>query len=191
MAGKEIALIGEENMTEENADNRAQVRVWLRLLACTSLIGAELRRQFREEFDFTMPRFDVLAQLDYGRESDPDRGPPGRRRLHHAVAVTARPSRADRLHDGRGQEGIQADGEKTRPLAGFAACRSSERPARRIGQGTRRLEERREARDGASPRLILRHHASGAVCIPPGRGPRCRAFFRPRAARPFGACRSR
>ena len=64
MAGKEIALIDEENMTEGNADNRAQVRVWLRLLACTSLIGAELRRQFREEFDFTMPRFDVLAQLD-------------------------------------------------------------------------------------------------------------------------------
>src|SRR6266702_3240521 len=64
MAGKEIALIDEENITEDDADNRAQVRVWLRLLACTSLIGAELRRQFREEFDFTMPRFDVLAQLD-------------------------------------------------------------------------------------------------------------------------------
>ena len=61
MAGKEIAMIDEENMAEGDADNRAQVRVWLRLLACTSLIGAELRRQFREEFDFTMPRFDVLA----------------------------------------------------------------------------------------------------------------------------------
>ena len=44
MAGKELALIDEENMTGEDADNRAQVRVWLRLLACTSLIGAELRR---------------------------------------------------------------------------------------------------------------------------------------------------
>jgi DNA-binding MarR family transcriptional regulator len=64
MAGKELALIDEESMTEANADNRAQVRVWLRLLACTSLIGTELRRQLREEFDFTMPRFDVLAQLD-------------------------------------------------------------------------------------------------------------------------------
>ena len=64
MAGRKIALIDEENMAEEDTDNRAQVRVWLRLLACTSLIGAELRRQFREEFDFTMPRFDVLAQLD-------------------------------------------------------------------------------------------------------------------------------
>ena len=61
MAGKEIALIDEENMTEEDADNRAQVRVWLRLLACTSLIGAELRRQFREEFDFTMPRTPITS----------------------------------------------------------------------------------------------------------------------------------
>jgi DNA-binding MarR family transcriptional regulator len=64
VVGKELALIDEEDRTEEGSDNRAQVRVWLRLLACTSLIGAELRRQFREEFDFTMPRFDVLAQLD-------------------------------------------------------------------------------------------------------------------------------
>ena len=64
MVGKELALIEDESAGEADADNRAQVRLWLRLLACTSLIGAELRRQFREEFDFTMPRFDVLAQLD-------------------------------------------------------------------------------------------------------------------------------
>lgn len=46
------------------AEYRAQTRLWLRLLACTSLIEGELRRRFREEYDFTMPRFDVLAQLD-------------------------------------------------------------------------------------------------------------------------------
>lgn len=55
------AEIKAEDVTE---DNRAQIRLWLRLLACTTLISAELRRQFREEFDFTVPRFDVLAQLD-------------------------------------------------------------------------------------------------------------------------------
>lgn len=64
MVGKELALIEGGNAIEQEEDNRAQVRVWLRLLACTALIGTELRRQFREEFDFTMPRFDVLAQLD-------------------------------------------------------------------------------------------------------------------------------
>ena len=64
MASNELAQIEGENGSDEGTDNRAQVRLWLRLLACTSLIGTELRRQFREEFDFTMPRFDVLAQLD-------------------------------------------------------------------------------------------------------------------------------
>jgi len=63
--GKEPALSEPESKTDEgSADHRAQTRLWLRLLACTTLIGTELRRQFREEFDFTMPRFDVLAQLD-------------------------------------------------------------------------------------------------------------------------------
>ncbi|CAD5256662.1 DNA-binding transcriptional regulator, MarR family [Bosea sp. 62] len=45
-------------------DHRGEVRLWLRLLACSTLIEAELRRQFRENFDFTLPRFDILAQLD-------------------------------------------------------------------------------------------------------------------------------
>src|SRR5438105_9093968 len=63
--GKEPAVSEAEGKTDEaGADHRAQTRLWLRLLACTTLIGTELRRQFREEFDFTMPRFDVLAQLD-------------------------------------------------------------------------------------------------------------------------------
>jgi DNA-binding MarR family transcriptional regulator len=61
---KEPALVEADGKVEESADHRAQTRLWLRLLACTTLIGTELRRQFREEFDFTMPRFDVLAQLD-------------------------------------------------------------------------------------------------------------------------------
>lgn len=38
--------------------------MWLRMLACTTLVETELRRQFRQKFDFTLPRFDVLAQLD-------------------------------------------------------------------------------------------------------------------------------
>ena len=49
---------------ETENDTRAQTRLWLRLLACTTLIGAELRRRFRDEFDFTLPRFEILAQLD-------------------------------------------------------------------------------------------------------------------------------
>jgi DNA-binding MarR family transcriptional regulator len=62
--GREPALIEADSGSEDAADHRAQIRLWLRLMACTTLIGAELRRQFREEFDFTLARFDVLAQLD-------------------------------------------------------------------------------------------------------------------------------
>jgi DNA-binding MarR family transcriptional regulator len=61
---KESAPPSAKDSPDQEAEYRAQTRLWLRLLACTTLIEAELRRRFREEFDFTMPRFDVLAQLD-------------------------------------------------------------------------------------------------------------------------------
>ena len=61
---KESTPVSAKNGADQEAEYRAQTRVWLRLLACTTLIEGELRRRFREEFDFTMPRFDVLAQLD-------------------------------------------------------------------------------------------------------------------------------
>lgn len=61
---KESPPVLSRNGTDQEAEYRAQTRLWLRLLACTTLIEGELRRRFREEFDFTMPRFDVLAQLD-------------------------------------------------------------------------------------------------------------------------------
>jgi DNA-binding MarR family transcriptional regulator len=42
----------------------ASVRIWLRLLTCSNLIERQVRSRLREEFDITLPRFDVLAQLD-------------------------------------------------------------------------------------------------------------------------------
>jgi DNA-binding MarR family transcriptional regulator len=36
----------------------------LRLLTCTTLIENEVRRRLRDQFDITLPRFDLLAQLD-------------------------------------------------------------------------------------------------------------------------------
>ncbi|MEQ9638600.1 MAG: MarR family transcriptional regulator [Alphaproteobacteria bacterium] len=44
--------------------DQAELRLWLRLLTCTSLIEREVRARMRREFDMTLPRFDVLAQLD-------------------------------------------------------------------------------------------------------------------------------
>ena len=40
------------------------VRVWLRLLSCAVTIEKRLRRKFAEEFNTTLPRFDVMAMLD-------------------------------------------------------------------------------------------------------------------------------
>ena len=41
-----------------------EVRLWLRLLTCTTEIETEVRRRLRERFGITLPRFDVMAQLE-------------------------------------------------------------------------------------------------------------------------------
>ncbi len=40
------------------------LRLWLRLLACTLLIERRIRRRLRTRFDTTLPRFDLMAQLE-------------------------------------------------------------------------------------------------------------------------------
>ena len=45
-------------------EDRLELRLWLRLLTCSTLIDGRVRRGLREEFDITLPRFDLLAQLD-------------------------------------------------------------------------------------------------------------------------------
>src|SRR3954468_9228885 len=44
-------------------DHRA-LRVWLRLLPCTQLIERRVRSRLRERFATTLPRFDLMAQLE-------------------------------------------------------------------------------------------------------------------------------
>lgn len=41
----------------------AELRAWLRMLTCTNLIARSIRQKLREEFDMTLPRFDLMAQL--------------------------------------------------------------------------------------------------------------------------------
>lgn len=45
-------------------ERHAALRTWLRLLTCSTLVEREVRRRLRAGFDITLPRFDVLAQLD-------------------------------------------------------------------------------------------------------------------------------
>jgi DNA-binding MarR family transcriptional regulator len=40
-----------------------ELRLWLRLLTCTSLIECEIRTRLRERFEVTLPRFDLMAAL--------------------------------------------------------------------------------------------------------------------------------
>lgn len=46
------------------ASNHAALRLWLRLLTCHSLVETQLRNQLRTRFETTLPRFDLMAQLE-------------------------------------------------------------------------------------------------------------------------------
>ena len=50
----------ETRLTE--GDHQA-LRLWLRLLACTNLIEGSVRERLKSEFAITLPRFDLMAQL--------------------------------------------------------------------------------------------------------------------------------
>jgi DNA-binding MarR family transcriptional regulator len=53
-----------DSETRATADDHMALRLWLRLLACTNLIEAPLRTRLRTQFDGSLPRFDLMAQLD-------------------------------------------------------------------------------------------------------------------------------
>lgn len=55
---------GETKIADAPGNQGDETHLWLRLLTCTTLIETEVRRGLREEFDFTLPRFDLLAQLE-------------------------------------------------------------------------------------------------------------------------------
>lgn len=47
-----------------HSEHAQELRLWLRLLACSQLIEKRVRTQLRERFDTTLPRFDLMAQLE-------------------------------------------------------------------------------------------------------------------------------
>jgi hypothetical protein len=63
-------ILDSETKTVES-DHGDELRLWLRLLTCTTLIEGTVRSRLRERFDVTLPRFD-LGHLDR-RTSDADR----------------------------------------------------------------------------------------------------------------------
>jgi DNA-binding MarR family transcriptional regulator len=59
-----MILDSETKAVELPGDHGSELRLWLRLLTCTTLIEGEVRSRLRERFDVTLPRFDLMAQLD-------------------------------------------------------------------------------------------------------------------------------
>jgi len=68
-----VAALNRDSMrTDPGRGEQASLRTWLRLLTCTNLVEREIRGRLRDKFDTTLPRFDVLAQLDaVSREPEP------------------------------------------------------------------------------------------------------------------------
>jgi len=59
-----IPLDSETKVAERPDDHKTELRLWLRMLTCTTLIESEVRKRLRDNFDITLPRFDLLAQLE-------------------------------------------------------------------------------------------------------------------------------
>src|SRR4029078_560789 len=61
MSAADAARVDAESRVSE-ADHLS-LRLWLRLLTCTTMIERCVRERLRERFDMTLPRFDLMAQL--------------------------------------------------------------------------------------------------------------------------------
>ena len=59
-----MTLDSETQAVDLPEDHAEELRLWLRLLTCTTLIEGEVRSRLRARFDVTLPRFDLMAQLD-------------------------------------------------------------------------------------------------------------------------------
>jgi DNA-binding MarR family transcriptional regulator len=51
-----------------HSEHPEALRLWLRLLTCTQIVEKQVRSQLRERFDTTLPRFDLMAQLERAPE---------------------------------------------------------------------------------------------------------------------------
>ncbi len=48
---------------QSHSSHPEALRLWLRMLTCTQLVEKQVRNNLREQFDTTLPRFDLMAQL--------------------------------------------------------------------------------------------------------------------------------
>ncbi|WP_041675730.1 MarR family winged helix-turn-helix transcriptional regulator [Ramlibacter tataouinensis] len=51
-----------------HSEHPEALRLWLRLLTCTQIVEKQVRTRLRERFGITLPRFDLMAQLERAPE---------------------------------------------------------------------------------------------------------------------------
>ena len=51
-----------------HSEHPDELRLWLRLMTCTQLIEKQVRNELREQFATTLPRFDLMSQLERAPE---------------------------------------------------------------------------------------------------------------------------
>jgi DNA-binding MarR family transcriptional regulator len=97
--------------TRATSDDHHALRLWLRLYACTSLVESRVRRRLQTRFGTTLPRFDLMAQLD--------RAPQGLRMSELSSRLMVTGGNVTGLTDSLEEEGLvvrESDGADRRAL---------------------------------------------------------------------------
>jgi DNA-binding MarR family transcriptional regulator len=64
---QQVHVLDDHRLGQEaraQSTDHSAVRLWLRLLSCSTQVEREIRARLRDRFGTTLPRFDYLAQLD-------------------------------------------------------------------------------------------------------------------------------
>ena len=169
-------------------DHHESLRLWLRLLTCTLMIERRVRANLRERFAITLPRFDLMAQLerhpqglrmgelsrrlmvtggnvtgltDAARRRGPDR----------AAGDSRRPPRARGAPDRQGQACVRRDGGRARALDD----RSVRRPVARAASHAYSNSSARSRRTCRQPILPMPSAPREPEGPSQGRTPECAA----------------
>ena len=96
-ASKWVASVPDAE-TRIHDDHHLSVRLWLRMLACTNRIENVVRQNLQTKFQTTLPRFDLMAQLE--------RAPQGLRMSELSQRMMVTGGNVTGITDGLEKEGL-------------------------------------------------------------------------------------
>jgi DNA-binding MarR family transcriptional regulator len=67
-SASKVAEVVVDAETRAHDDHHLSLRLWLRLLSCTNMIESRVRQHLQSKFETTLPRFDLMAQLERAPE---------------------------------------------------------------------------------------------------------------------------